>query len=259
MSIRLEFEKINEKTWRWDAKKVGKLMFIALCHLRRRLRHRGNNIWGRHPSRRICHWGLVVLCRLVRRLCRHFRLGLVVLSVRRGLCRHLYRHHRLVLVGLVCHLDRLVLCHRVVVLVLEHLCLHHHVVRLGLVHRGHLVVLVVRLGLVDHLCLGLRLCRHHHFYHFLLVDLGVQLDLVGMGCTVVELEFGSIQEEPGRGIQGYLGYLVCLAFLAFLVYLVDQFGQVGNNLRRNQPVVCEWFCYCGEQLAQQLSRKLYFR
>jgi len=260
MSIRREFEKNQEKHGVGNTKKVWKQTFIALCHLRRRLHHRGNNIWGRHPFLRICHWGLLVLCRLVHRLCRRYQLGLVVLLVRLGLCLHLCRHLLVDLLDLVCHLDHLVLCHRVVVLVLEHLCLHHLGVRRGLVDLVHLVGLVVRLGLLDRLCLVRRLCRHRHFCRFHLEDLGVQPGQVGMGCTVVELGFGSIQEEPCQGILGFLGYQACLVFLVCQAFLVDQLDQVGNNLRRNQPVFCEWFCYYGEQLAkQQLTRKLFVR
>jgi len=227
---------------------VGKIFMPSLCHLRRRLHHRGNNIWGTLPFLLVYHWRLVDLCRLVRRLYHRYLLDLVDLWVRLVLYHHPCLRPLKDLLGQVCHLDHLDLFRLVVVQYLERLCQGHLGVHLLLVVLDRPVDLGGQLDLVDHLCLDHRLCRYLHFCRFHLVDLLDQVGQVGMGCKVVGSEFDNIPVEPCQGIQDYQGCQVCQVYLVYQVFLVDQPVQVGNNLRKNLLVFYEWSCCCDEQL-----------
>jgi len=176
----------------------------------------------RYLFRLVGLWDLRVLWVRLRRLCPLVLLGLVDLW---GLGRLV---DRLCLLGLVDLVGRCFLGHHLVLCLLEsvgkkqRLVRHHLVGHLCLVRHCRLVVLEGLEYLVGHLYLGFLVGLVVQRYLVLRVYLVVQLVLVGMGCTVVGLEFGRLQVVGHQEILGYLGCPVYLDDLAFLVYLFDQ-------------------------------------
>jgi len=239
----------------FDLKMFNGTSFNDEYHLRKIHHHRERNIWGRHLFLLVCLDLRLCLFLLVRHLCQHLLVGLVVLWVLGFRCCRLGLVVRLGLVGLVVH------CHRLVRLLLG------QIFRLGLVGHCHLWVHLchlVRLGLVGLVDLWDHLCLVDRSYHLGLLVLGflerrdrlVGLgDLVGMVCMEVGLGWC---RHPGvclvcLGHLGFLGDLVYHFCLANLRHLVN----LASSIRRSFGL--DAFAMCGWQQSEQLRWLCFYR